>query len=111
MSYIKRGTTPVIVVVLENVANSDVDSIEFIFKHRKSESAPAICTKKYPSDFVAYDAANNTYQVSLSEWNTRAMAQHTKIFMDTKITLTTGVIPPTEIAEFQVEETLFPAEV
>lgn len=108
MAYIKRGTTPVLTVELENVDVSEVAKIEFIFKHRKSEAAPAICTKEYPSDFVVYDSANNTYQVSLSEWNTRDMLQYKKLYMDTRITLKTGVIPPTSIAEFHVEETLFP---
>lgn len=108
MESIKRGTTPTISAHVEGVEIDDIEKIEFIFKHIVSSRAAAICTKFYPGGGVSYDAQSTTFDIALTEAETRKFCAASTAYMDTRITLNGGVIPQTDIVQFSVFETLFP---
>lgn len=108
MESIKRGTTPTISAHVEGVEIDNIEKIEFIFKHIVSSRAAAICTKFYPGGGVSYDAQNETFDIALTDAETRKFWAASTAYMDTRITLTGGVIPQTDIVQFSVLETLFP---
>ena len=103
----KRGTTPILKVRIEKVQNSDISSIEFLFKQIPTETAEAILEKDYPGNDVTYDAQNDRYLISLTEAESRLFLEERFCFMDTRITLTTGKIPPTTIEKIMTRKTLF----
>ena len=87
--------------------NSDILKIEFLFKQADSELAPAVILKEYPGNDVSYDSQNNRYLVNLTEEESRKFLENRFFFMDTRITLTNGKIPPTTIAKLMAYKTLF----
>ena len=107
MTTIKRGTTPTITVQIFGVTPGSVDKIEFLFKNQQNEYAQEICYKVYPGDDVSYNSEKNCFQISLTDAETRRFIPRKTAYMDTRITLTGGAIPATEIASFNVNDTLF----
>lgn len=101
----KRGTTPVLPVHF-SINNSDVETIEFLFKQEKSELAPAILLKTYPDD-VEYDESRNLYKVAFTSDDTWLFAEDEPFYMDTRITLLGGSIPETNIVTLRMHPTLF----
>lgn len=104
----KRGTTPTLPVRLK-CQNTDINSIEFLFKQQKSEFAPALLLKTYPDDGVNYDQETDCYNISFSEAETRLFAEDEPFYMDTRIILITGSIPETPIVTLRMHPTLFEA--
>lgn len=104
----KRGTTPALPVRLK-CRHTDVDTIEFLFKQQKSESAPAILLKTYPDGGVTFDDEKELYLISFSEADTWLFAEDEPFYMDTKITLISGQIPETPIVTLRMHPTLFEA--
>lgn len=102
----KRGTTPVLPVHF-NINNDDVETIEFLFKQEKSESAPEILLKTYPSGDVEYKESSNIYNVAFTSDETRLFAEDEPFYMDTRITMTGGSIPETNIVTLRMHPTLF----
>ena len=108
MAYIKRGTTPTLAVQIDGIKPEMVQSVEFTFKLRLAEQEPEILGKIYPG-VVSYDAAEGRWLVPFTEAETRLFRPRSDVYMDTRITLSDGTIPTTELAHFCVEETLFEA--
>lgn len=108
MTYIKRGTTPTLAVQIEGITPEAVERVEFTFKLRPAEQEPEILGKLYPGA-VGYDAETERWLVPFTEAETRLFLPRRDVYMDTRITLTDGTIPTTEIAHFCVAETLFEA--
>jgi len=104
----KRGTTPVLKIKIGDIPNSNISTIEFLFKQVESESAPALVEKDYPGADVDYNATSNRYHVSLTEAESRLFLECRNFFMDTRVTLSNGKIVPTKIAKLFADKTLFP---
>ena len=102
----KRGTTPVLPVHF-SINNDDVETIEFLFKQEKSESAPEILLKTYPGEDVEYKESYNIYNVAFTSEETRLFAEDQPFYMDTRITMTGGSIPETPIVTLRMHPTLF----
>jgi len=103
----KRGTTPVLKVKIDRVENSDILKIEFLFKQVDSESAPEVLLKEYPGEDVSYDSQTDRYTINLTEEESRKFLEERFCYMDTRITLTNGKIPPTTIEKVMAHKTLF----
>ncbi len=101
---VKRGTTPTLEIKFNNVDFADVKSIDFVFKHQKSESGRVIVEKKYPVDGTCKDGV---VKLRFTESETRKFTSGSVVYMDTRIILSDGSIPETSIAEFNVNPTLF----
>ena len=108
MDEIKRGTTPTIGVRL-NIQNVEVSTIDFLFKQEMDENGEELVKKSYP-DEVDYDAATDRYLVPLTESETRLFQERHVFYLDTKITLVGGSIPPTDIVTIEMNPTLFAEE-
>lgn len=102
----KRGTTPTLPVRLK-LRNSDIETIQFLFKQQKSETADEILMKEYPGEDVSYDDECGCYKISFSEADTRLFAEDEPFYMDTKIILVGGTIPETPIVTLRMHPTLF----
>lgn len=102
----KRGTTPTLPVRV-GVDSSDIETIEFLFKQEKSESAEEILLKEYPGDDVEYNDTYNVFEVAFSSDDTWLFAEDEPFYMDTRITLTSGKIPETPIVTLRMHPTLF----
>lgn len=102
----KRGTTPILPVRC-NINNNDVETIEFLFKQEKSESAPNTLLKLYPSEEVEYKESCNVYNIAFTEDETRLFAEDEPFYMDTRITMVGGSIPETNIVTLRMHPTLF----
>lgn len=108
MDGFKRGTTPYLGVKF-NIRNREVSTIDFLFKQEREEDAPALVEKSYPTD-VDYDSETERYLVPLTEEETRLFMENHSFYLDTKITLTNGLIPDTEILKLRMGDTLFQAQ-
>lgn len=104
MAEIKRGTTPTFEVTFKELDFANVKTIDFIFKHQKSEAAKAILEKSYP-DNAEY--SDGIVQIRFTESETRLFTAGADVYMDTRITLTDDSIPETYIVKFTVTPTLF----
>ena len=58
----KRGTTPTLPVRIK-LKESDITSIEFLFKQVKSETAPETLKKIYPSEDVSYNTEYKIFEI------------------------------------------------
>jgi len=101
----KRGTTPVLPVHF-SINNDDVETIEFLFKQEKSESAPELLLKTYPGE-VEYDESRNMYNVAFTSDETWLFAEDEPFYMDTRVTMIGGSIPETPIVTLRMHPTLF----
>lgn len=108
MDGFKRGTTPVLAVKF-NIKPVEISTIDFLFKQEREEDAPALVEKSYPTD-VDYDSETERYLVPLTEEETRLFLPNHAFYMDTRITLTNGLIPETEIVKLRMGGTLFQEE-
>lgn len=100
---VKRGTTPTLQVYLDGVDLSDVDSVTFLFKACQFEDAPALLEKTIKSP------ESNPVEVSFTLEETYDLP-NTEIWMDTRIVLQSGKVPPTEMVLIHVMGTLFPED-
>lgn len=108
MQTLKRGTQLVKQFRLRGIdMEKQINSIEFLFKARRSEQAPNLLYKKYPSLDTTYDTETGICTVYFSEEDTRKLRAHEKIYMDTKIVYNDGVIPEAIMKVFDITETLF----
>lgn len=111
METIKRGTALNKQFRLVGVdPENTIESIEFLFKSRLSENAPALLHKMHPGDETTYDQKTNICTVYFSEIDTRLLKAFENVYMDTRITYADGVIPETVIKKFEIHETLFGKE-
>lgn len=101
----KNGTTSILPVRFK-INGADVESIIFLFKQEKSNSAPEILIKNYPGD-VTYKEECNVFEIPFSEADTWLFAEDELFYMDTKITLISGAIPETPIVTLRMHPTLF----
>lgn len=99
----KRGTTPTIQIGHE-LDISDVASVRFLFKQKKSEDAPAILIKSYPGEVTEKDGV---FYVPLTEAETRRFKPGEEFYIDPKITLAGGEVPATEILALNCNPTLW----
>ena len=104
----KRGTTPTLPVRLK-LKITDIESIEFLFKQIKAESAPEILKKVYPGDDVEFNEDTGLFGIAFSEADTRLFAEDEPFYMDTRIVLVNGKIPETPIVTLRMHPTLFEA--
>ena len=104
MNGIKRGTTPYLAVKF-NIRNREISTIDFVFKQEMDEDATPLVTKMYPPD-VTYNSELDRYLVPLTEAQTRLFLPNHAFYMDTRITLTNGLIPETEIVKLRMGGTL-----
>ena len=98
---VKRGTTPTLQVYFDGVEMSDVGSITFLLKADTSEITPALVEK------VVENPESNPVDVEFTVEDTYLLPA-TEIWMDTRIVLHSGKIPPTEMVQINVMATLFP---
>jgi hypothetical protein len=101
----KNGTTSILPVRFR-INGADVESIVFLFKQEKSNSAPEILTKNYPGE-VEYKEESNIFEVPFSEADTWLFTEDELFYMDTKLTLANGQIPETPIVTLRMHPTLF----
>lgn len=101
----KNGTTSILPVRFR-INGADVESIIFLFKQEKSNSAPEILVKNYPGD-VQYKEECNVFEVPFSEADTWLFAEDEPFYMDTRLTLISGAIPETPIVTLRMHPTLF----
>ena len=97
----KRGTTPILKVEID-IDITKVQSIIFLFKKVKSENAPAILSKSYPTD-VSY--RNGYFNIAFTEQETRLFEGY--FYMDTRIVTKANGIAETELSTLYMSETLF----
>lgn len=81
-----------------------VKSVEFLFKQKKTEYAPAIAIKTYPGEVSERDGA---FHIPFSEAETRRFTENADFYCDPKITLVDGSIPATEIMTLHCNPTLW----
>lgn len=101
----KNGTTSILPVRFR-LNSSDIESIIFLFKQEKSNSAPEILVKNYPGQ-VEYNEEENIFKIPFSEADTWLFAEDKPFYMDTKITLVDGSVPETTIVTLRMHPTLF----
>lgn len=101
----KNGITSILPVRFR-LNGADVESIIFLFKQQKSNSAPEILVKNYPGE-VEYKTDCNIFEVPFSEEDTWLFAEDELFYMDTKVTLINGKIPETPIVTLRMHSTLF----
>ena len=107
---IKRGTTPHLSVRFNGLdENAAVESIEFLFKQYANENSPALLRKRYPDNVQREDSG--IYRMFFTAEETRRFSTDKYMYMDTRITLLGGEIPPTSIVTIMVTPTLFHEEV
>ena len=70
----KRETTPTLPVRLK-LRTQDVESIEFLFKQIKAETAPEILKKVYPGEDVEFNPETGLFGISFSEADTRLFTE------------------------------------
>lgn len=106
---IKRGTTPTLPIRI-NIPFENIRHIDFVFKKQKSESYPELLklSFEFPDDNDLMDKEENSFVVNakFEEEDTRKLTKGT-VYMDTRVVLTNNEIPPTEIVELDISETLF----
>ena len=106
---IKRGTTPTLPITIF-MPFENIKQIDFIFKKQKIESYPELLklSFEFPDDNDLVDKEENSFVVNakFEEEDTRKLSKGT-VYMDTRIVLTNNEIPPTEIVELDISETLF----
>ena len=104
---VKRGTTPTLPIRI-NIPFENIKHIDFIFKRQKSENYPKLLEIgfDFPETIVEVDGDSFIINAELSKEETRKLIQG-KVFMDTQIIFNNGKIPPTEIVELNIGETLF----
>lgn len=112
MFDIKRNTTPVLPITVE-VPLEKVREIEFVFKSRIDPDAPALVKKEYNVGEGAGipveegDTSKEfTVLVKLDAKETMKLISG-EVHMDTRIVLTDGDIPYTDIVSGNIKETLF----
>ena len=99
----KRGTTPTIQIE-HDLDISVVASVEFLFKQKKSEDAPAILVKNYPGDVTE---ENKVFSIPFTEAETRRFKPNEEFYCDPKIKFASGKIPATEILTLVCNPTLW----
>lgn len=104
----KRRTTPTLPIRIKLNVN-DIETIDFLFKQIKSESAPEILRKVFPSDAVTYNGERNFFEIAFSENDTTLFKEDAPFYMDTRITLVNGTVPETPIITLRMHPTLFGA--
>ena len=102
---IKRRTNPTLEISIPELDVEDIKSIDFIFKHTHSETAPAITKKSYPEE-VTYDSARGTFLIPFTEKETLLFTGKL-YYMDTRPITKDGKIIRTEIATDDINPTLF----
>lgn len=100
---VKRGTTPTLQVYLDGVDLAEVKSVTFLFKRNVSERLPALLEK------TVENPEANPVEVELTMEETYAL-DFPEIWMDTRIVLSSGKVPPTELVQLSVGATLFAQE-
>ena len=100
---VKRGTTPTLQVYLDGVDMTEIASVTFLFKTMAMESAPALVEKTVKSPKA------NPVEVEFTEEETYLLPP-AELWMDTRIVLNSGKIPPTELVKIHVMATLFPQD-
>ena len=124
---IKRATTPTLPITIETPCEN-IKHIDFIFKTKKEEKAPKLLEKSF--DFPeTVDETETTFtifntiegeddadieikdgffvvNVPFKENDTRKLTDGT-VYMDTRIVYNNNLIPPTEIVQLDIGETLF----
>lgn len=98
---IKRGANFDLPVKFSGLDMSTVSSIQFIFKRLPEESAPALVTK------TVSNPRSNPVNVTLSASDTYDIPAGI-VYMDAKITLSSGKTPFSKIVPVDVLKTLFP---
>jgi hypothetical protein len=107
---IKRGTTPTLPITIF-MPFENVKHIDFIFKRELEENHPTLLEVGYDFPETSVEKAENSFivNVKLSAEETRKLKAG-RVYMDTKIILSNGDIPKTEIVEIEVGATLFKGE-
>lgn len=105
---IKRGTTPTLPITIF-MPYQNIKHIDFIFKKQIDEKYPELLKLSFdfPDDDELIDKEQDSFVVNakFEEEETRKLSRG-KVYMDTIITLTNNEIPPTEILELDIGETL-----
>lgn len=105
----KRRTTPTLVMGC-NIANTDIESIEFLFKQYDSEECETKVVKVYPGPDVSYDSEKDEYAINWTEEETAVFAENQDFFCDPRVTLESGKIPETNIVKLRMNHTLWSEE-
>ena len=107
---IKRGTTPTLPITIF-MPFENVKHIDFIFKRELEENHPTLLEVGYDFPETSVETSDNSFivNVQLSATETRKLKSG-KVYMDTRIILSNGYIPKTEIVEIEVGDTLFKGE-
>lgn len=85
-----------------------IQRADFVFKQHRSEKSKTLLTKTYMADGEGEVYLNGgKFIVPMTERETRLFAAGREFYMDSKITLTDGGVPETEIAALRMNETLF----
>nr|DAK68130.1 MAG TPA: hypothetical protein [Caudoviricetes sp.] len=100
---VKRGTTPTLQIYLDGVDMAEVASVTFLFKALAEERGPALVEKTVKSPKA------NPVEVEFTGEETYLLPP-AELWMDTRIVLNSGKIPPTELVKVRVMETLFPQD-
>ena len=105
MSVFKRRTTPRQKVQV-GVDVGVISAMTFIYKTEKTEEAQVLVQKEYPGE-VTYDEAGGYFVIPWTEEETLLFSPNDIFYMDTRIELEDGYVPPTEIISLKMNPTLF----
>ena len=102
----KRRTTSFLAVRFNKVVNADVNNIDFIFRQERDEDSEPYLLKNYPRD-VRYDRKGDRYIIPWTQQETAMFLEDHAFYMDTRVVLTGGEIPETNIVKLTMNATLF----
>ena len=103
----KRRTTPTMQVRFNRIANSDISTIEFLFRQEKAENSEPHLLKTYPTE-VEYDPERDRYLVPWTEGETALFLEDHEMYLDTRIRLKgNNAVPETNIVKLIMNGTLF----
>ena len=102
----KRRTTSFLAVRFNKAVNSDVNNIDFIFRQERDEDSEPYLLKNYPRD-VRYDRKGDRYIIPWTQQETAMFLEDHAFYMDTRVVLTGGEIPETNIVKLIMNATLF----
>lgn len=97
---IKRGTTPAIQIHLDGVDAADIASVTFLFKAAELESASVLVKK------TVEKPESNPIEIVFTQEETYRLPT-LGVWMDTRIRLNSGKIPPAELVKLDIGKTLF----
>lgn len=105
--YIKRGTTPKLPIII-SMPVKGIQHIDFVFKKGMGEHYPSLLEIGFDISDTQVEEEGDSFvvELKLTEKDTRKLTEGI-VYMDTRIILTDGNIPPTEIVELEVGTTLF----